>query len=73
MIWKMFFLIKKLLEKMKRIGSKIHNMYSQEIDKISLSWFDDKRYILSDRINTLAYNHKDIPQNEQKSIFFLLK
>ena len=48
-------------------------MYSQEIDKISLSWFDDKRYILSDRINTLAYNHKDIPQNEQKSIFFLLK
>ena len=73
MIWKMFFLIKKLLEKMKRIGSKIHNMYSQEIDKTSLSWFDDKRYILSDRINTLAYGHKDIPQNEQKSIFFLLK
>ena len=48
-------------------------MYSQEIDKISLSWFDDKRYILSDRINALAYGHKDIPQNEQKSIFFLLK
>ena len=39
-------------------------MYSQEIDKISLSWFDDKRYILSDGINTLAYCHKDIPQNE---------
>ena len=49
---------------MKRIGSKIHKMYSQEIDKIFLSWFDDKRYILSDGINTLAYGDNDIPQNE---------
>ena len=30
---------------------------------ISLSAFDDKRYILSDGINTLPYVHKDIPTN----------
>ena len=28
--------------------------------KISLSCFDDKRYVLSDGVNTLAYFHKDI-------------
>ena len=30
-----------------------------EIEKISLSCFDDKRYVLDDRIRTLAYFHKD--------------
>ena len=28
--------------------------------KISLSCFDDKRYILDDEINSLAYFHKDM-------------
>ena len=28
--------------------------------KISFSSFDDKRYILDDGINSLAYLHKDI-------------
>ena len=31
-----------------------------DINNISLSCFDDKRYILDDGINTLAYGHKDI-------------
>ena len=30
-----------------------------DINKISLSCFDDKRYVLDDGINTLAYGHKD--------------
>ena len=30
-----------------------------EIDKISLSCFDDKRYALDDGIHTPAYFHKD--------------
>ena len=30
-----------------------------EIDKISLTRFDDKRYVLDDEIRTLAYFHKD--------------
>ena len=45
--------------KMKRIQSKKHKLGTYEIDKISLSCFDDKRYMLDDRICTLAYFHKD--------------
>ena len=46
--------------KMKRILSEKHNVGTYEINKISVSCFDDKRYILDDGINTLAYGHKDI-------------
>ena len=44
---------------MKRIQSKKHKLGTYEIDKISLSCFDDKRYVLDDGIHTLAYFHKD--------------
>ena len=44
---------------MKRIQSKKHKLVTYEIDKISLSCFDDKRYVLDDEIYTLAYFHKD--------------
>ena len=36
--------------KMKRIQSKKHKLGTCEIDKISLSCFDDKRYVLDDGI-----------------------
>ena len=36
--------------KMKRIQSKKHKLGSYEIDKISLSFFDDKRCVLDDGI-----------------------
>ena len=42
------------------IKSKNHNLGTYETNKISLSCFDDKRYILKDGINTLACGHKDI-------------
>ena len=45
--------------KMKRIQSKKHKLGTYEIDKISLSCFDDKRYVLDDEIYTLAYFHED--------------
>ena len=45
--------------KMKRFQSKKHKLRTYEIDKISLSCFDDKRYVLDDWIRTLAYFHKD--------------
>ena len=45
--------------KMKRIQSKKHKLGTYEIDKISLSCFDDKRYVLDDGIRTLAYFHKN--------------
>ena len=47
--------------KVKRIQAKKHKIGTYEIDKISLSCFDDdKRYVLDDGIHTLAYFHKDI-------------
>ena len=48
--------------KMKRIQTKKHKLGTYEIDKISLSCFDDKRYVLDDRICTLPYFHKDVSQ-----------
>ena len=45
---------------MKRIQKKLHETGTHDIFKISLSCFDDKRYVLDDGINTLAYFHKDI-------------
>ena len=44
---------------MKKIQTKKHKIGTYEIDKISLSCFDDKRYVLDDEIHTLAYFHKD--------------
>ena len=46
--------------KMRRIETKKHNLGTYEINKISLSCFDDKRYVQDDSINTLAYFHKGI-------------
>ena len=44
--------------KMKRIQSKKHKLGTYEIDKISLSCFDNKRYVLDDRIRKLVCFHK---------------
>ena len=44
--------------KIKRIQSKKHKLATYEIDKISLSCFDDKRHVLDDGIHTLSYFHK---------------
>ena len=52
---------KKLVRhKMKRIQSKKHKIGTQEINRISLSCFDDKIFVLDDGIHTLAYFHKDL-------------
>ena len=45
---------------MKRIQSKLHGLGTYDVYKISLSCFDDKRYVLDDGVNTLAYFHKDV-------------
>ena len=50
---------KKLIRhKMKKIQSKKHKLGTY--DKISLSCFDGKRYVLDDGIYTLSYFHKNI-------------
>ena len=50
---------KVIRHKTKRMQTKKHKIGTYEIDKISLSCFDDKRYVLDDGVNTLAYFHKD--------------
>ena len=44
---------------MKRIQAKKHKIGTYEIDKISLSCFHDKRFVLDNGVNTLVYFHKD--------------
>ena len=42
---------------MNQIRSEGHKIYSIGLNKIGLSPYDDKRFILADGINTLAYGH----------------
>ena len=62
----MFYLKKNIRHKMKRIQAKKHKIGTYEINKISLSCFDDKRQVLDDGIHTLAYFHKDSATNCKK-------
>ena len=50
---------KVIRHKMKRLQANKHKIGTYEIDKISLSCFDDKRFALDNGVNTLAYFHKD--------------
>ena len=40
---------------MKRVQSKLHEIGTYDVYEISLSCFDDKRYVLDDGVNTLPY------------------
>ena len=44
----------------RRLGSKLHKIYAVAVEKRGLCSFDDKRFILDDKIHTLAYGHKNI-------------
>ena len=46
----------------KSIRSQNHEIGSYEINKVSLSCFDDKRYILEDGKTSYAYGHKNSKQ-----------
>ena len=52
---------------MKRIQAKKHKIGTYEIDKISLSCFDDKRFALDNGINTAAYFHKECSKKCDKN------
>ena len=45
------------------IRSYRHEVYTEEVNKVALSAADDKRYILSDGMHTLAWGHYKIPDN----------
>jgi len=49
---------KRTMANMNRILSVKHTLYSVNINKIGLSPYDDKRYILADGITTLAHGHE---------------
>ncbi|CAG2207648.1 unnamed protein product [Mytilus edulis] len=45
------------------IRSRLHQIYTEEINKIALSAKDDKRHILKDGISTLAHGHYKIEKD----------
>ena len=54
---------KELLRKQNILRSYNHEVYTEEVNKIALSALDDKRYILSDGVHTLAWGHYKIKDN----------
>ena len=51
---------KEQLRKQNILRSYEHEVYTEEVNKIALSAQDDKRYILSDGVHTLAWGHYKI-------------
>ena len=70
------FIKKIIIHKMKRIQAKKHKIGAYEIDEISFSCFDDKRFVLDDVVHTLAYFHKNCnkkcDKNEMKIIIIMI-
>ena len=54
--------------KMRSIRSDHHVVSSYEINKTSLSYFDDKRYILHDGITSYAYGYYLIKKDKAEDI-----
>ena len=54
---------KEQLRKQNIVRSYNHEVYTEEVNKVALSALDDKRYILSDGVDTLAWGHYKIKDN----------
>ena len=52
----------KMNSTMKMIRSFDHSIYTVNVTKVSLSAYDDKRYILDDGVSSYAYGHYKIRQ-----------
>ena len=48
------------MARMQQLRSEKHKIYTANLNKVGLSPYDDKRYILEDGITTLAYGHYHI-------------
>ena len=57
---KCLFTGKEQLRKMNVIRSRLHEIYTEEVNKIALSCEDDKRHILEVGVHTLALGHYKI-------------
>ena len=55
---------KEQLRKQNIIRSYEHTLYTEEVNKIALSAADDKRYLLKDSFDTLAWGHHRIKEME---------
>jgi len=55
----------KLYSEMKIIRSEKHQLYTMSLSKISLSAYDDKRYISHDGIQSYAYGHYKITRESE--------
>ena len=55
---------KEQLRKQNIIRSYEHEVYTEEINKVALSAADDKRYLLKDSYDTLAWGHRRIKELE---------
>lgn len=51
---------KQMYHKMNTTINECHQIASYQLNKVSLSCFDDKRCILDDGIHSYAYGHKNI-------------
>ena len=51
---------------MRRNQCKNYKMGTYEINKISFSFFDDRTFVLSNGINTLAYFYKDLKMDSHR-------
>ena len=55
---------KEILRKQNILRSYDHEVYTEEVNKIALSAADDKRYLLTDSFDTLAWGHRRIKELE---------
>ena len=55
---------KEILRKQNILRSYDHEVYTEEVNKIALSAADDKRYLLKDSFDTLAWGHRRIKELE---------
>ena len=62
------FELKEQRRQMNVLRSYNHTIYTETVNKVALSPFDDKRYILEDNINTLAWGHHKIPADASSPI-----
>ena len=55
---------------MNLIKSKLHKVHTETMNKIALSAFDNKKYILDDGINSLAFGHSKIDLLNKGLLYF---
>ena len=72
---KCLFTGKEQLRRMNVIRSYKHEIYTEEVNKIALSFSDDKRHILDDGVYTLALGHYKIyfSLGKDKKIFYAFR